>query len=271
MIFYDLLVNIFLVIFMNEKELINYYNKFNEDKRLDTKHGQVEYLTAIKYIEKYLLDYNNPKILDVGAGTGKYSLYFYDKGYDIEAFELVKHNLKVIEEKNKKIKTHLGTAISLSKFDDESFDIVLLFGPMYHLISMDEKIKALSEAKRVLKPNGLIFISYCMNEYAIITHGFKEGFIKDSINSIDDNFKIISKEKDLYSYVRLDDINYLKDTLNLKRVKIISQDGPTEYLKKEINQMDEETFNLFLKYHYSICERESLLEASRHILDILQK
>ncbi len=256
---------------MNEKELINYYNKFNEDKRLETKHGQVEFLTAIKYIEDYLKKYNNPKILDVGAGTGKYSLYFYNKGYNIEALELVKHNLKVIEEKNKDIITHLGNAINLSMFNDESFDIVLLFGPMYHLISTEEKIKALKEAKRVLKKDGLIFISYCMNEYALITHGFKEGFINDSLNNIDDSFKILSNNNDLYSYVRLDDINYLKDSLNLKRVKIISQDGPTEYLKKEINQMDDNTFNLFLKYHFSICEREYLLEASRHVLDILKK
>ena len=56
---------------MNEKELINYYNKFKEDKRLDTKHGQVEFLTAIKYIEEYLKNYDNPKILDIGAATGK--------------------------------------------------------------------------------------------------------------------------------------------------------------------------------------------------------
>ena len=72
---------ILLVIFMNEKELINYYNKFKEDKRLDTKHGQVEFLTAIKYIEEYLKEYKNPKILDIGAGTGKYSIYLKNLGY----------------------------------------------------------------------------------------------------------------------------------------------------------------------------------------------
>ena len=57
--------------FMNEENLKTYYNKFNEDKRLDTKHGQIEYLTSIKYIEKYLK--KEDKIIDIGAGTGKYS------------------------------------------------------------------------------------------------------------------------------------------------------------------------------------------------------
>ena len=256
------------VIFMNEKELINYYNKFNEDKRLNTKHGQVEYLTAIKYIEDYLSD--GASILDVGAGTGKYSIYFSNLGYNVSALELVKHNLRVIEKNSEKVKTYLGNAIDLSKFGDNSFDVVLLFGPMYHLISHEEKLQALSEAKRVVKNDGYIFISYCMNEYAIITHAFVEGYI-ESLNNVDDNYQIVSKENDLYSYVRLDEINRLKDELNLKRVKIIAQDGPTEYLKKIINKMDDETFKIFLDYHFKTCEREYLLEASRHVLDILQK
>lgn len=256
---------------MNEKELINYYNKFNEDKRLKTKHGKVEYLTAIKYIESYLKE--GDRILDIGAGTGAYSIYFYDKGYNIEALELVKHNLKVIEQNRPNIKTHLGNALDLSKFRDNSFDIVLLFGPMYHLIRFKDKIKALKEAKRVVKDNGYIFISYCLNEYAVITHGFKDNYIKEAINNneLNNKFKIISKDKDLYSFVRLKDINKLNKEVGLKRIKAISQDGPAEYLKKEINKMDDETFDYFLKYHYSICESMELLGAGRHLLDILKK
>ena len=266
-------VIILLVIFMNEERLKEYYNKFKEDKRLDTKHGQVEFLTAIKYIEKYLKKFNNPKILDIGAGTGKYSIYLKKSGYYVEAVELIKQNVRIFENKKANIPIHLASATNLSMFKDNSFDIILLFGPMYHLISMEEKVKALKEAKRVVKSNGLIFISYCMNEYAVITHGFKENTIKEVIkdNLIDDNYHIISKDTDLYTFVRLDEINYLKNTLNLKRIKILSQDGATEYLKKEINKMDDETFNIYLNYHFKICERKYLLESSRHILDILKK
>ena len=76
---------------------------------------------------------------------------------------------KVIEKKNKDIKLYQGNAIDLSGFKDASFDVILLFGPMYHLNDFNDKIKALNEAKRVCKKDGLIFISYCLNEYAIIT------------------------------------------------------------------------------------------------------
>ena len=198
---------------MNEKYLIEYYNKFNEDKRLNTMHGKVEFLTAIKYIEKYLKQ--DDKIIDIGAGTGKYSKYFLDLGYDVTAVELVKHNLRQIEDKG--IKAIQGNAINLKKIKDEIYDITILFGPMYHLISMEDKIKALKEAKRITKKGGLIFISYCANEYAILTHGFIEGNIKESIKEglVDKNYKITPKNEDLYSFVRIEDINYLKDIVNL--------------------------------------------------------
>lgn len=252
---------------MNEQELIKYYNKFNEEKRLNSKHGQIEYLTALKYINEYLKP--NDKIIDIGAGTGKYSKYFYDKGYDVTAVELVKHNLRQIEKKN--IKCMLGNATNLKKIKDNSYDITLLFGPLYHLISMEEKIKALNEAKRITKPNGYIFISYCMNEYAIIEHGFKDNNILNELNLIDDDFKITPNNKDLYSFVRLEDINHLKDQTNLKRIKIISQDGPSEYIKKTINKMDDKTFEIYLNYHFKTCEKPELLGAGRHVMDILKK
>lgn len=250
---------------MNEKELIEYYNKHNEDKRLKTKHANIEYITAMKYIHAIIKE--RYKVLDVGAGTGAYSIPLRDEGYDVTAVELVKQNLKYMEKAN--INCYQGNAIDLSGFKDNSFDIVLLFGPMYHLLSMDEKIKALEEAKRVSKK--YIFISYCMNEFALIYHGFIEGYIKDDIKNIDDNFKILKDNDNLYSYVRLEDINYLKDKCKLKRVKIINQDGPTEYIKKIINNMDDEQYELFIKYHLSTCEKPELLGAGRHILDILEK
>lgn len=255
---------------MNESNLINYYNKFNEDKRLNTKHGNIEFITAINYINKYIK--KGDKILDIGAGTGKYSIYFYNQGYDVTALELVKHNLRVLEKNEPNIKAYHGNALNL-KFNDSSFDIVLLFGPMYHLISFEDKLKAINEAKRVLKPNGLIFISYCMNDYAVITHGFIENNINQSIkdNLLDNNYKITPKNTDLYSFVRIEDINRLNKLTKLKRKKILNQDGPTEYLKKIINKMDNETYNNYIKYHLKTCEKKELLGAGRHILDIVSK
>ena len=258
---------------MNEENLINYYNKFNEDKRLTHRHGIVEYETTMKYIKEYLKNMNNPKIIDIGAGTGKYSVALANEGYDVTAVELVKHNLMTLKAKNSPVKAYLGNAINLAKFKDNSFDMVLLFGPLYHLISKDNKLKALMEAKRIVKEDGLILVSYYMNEYAIITHGFKDNNILDAIKNkeIDDTFHVTPKQTDLYSMVRLEDIDELNKLYNLKRIKILAQDGPSDYIRPIINKMDDETFKTYMNYHFSTCERKELLGASSHVLDILKK
>ena len=79
-------------------ELEKYYNKFNEEKRLKSRHGQVEFITSMKYIHKYLpkREHGQVKILDVGAGTGRYSVALAEEGYDVTAVELVKYNLGIL-------------------------------------------------------------------------------------------------------------------------------------------------------------------------------
>lgn len=257
---------------MNEEELITYYNKFNEDKRLKTRHGYIEYYTTMKYINEYLSLFKNPKIIDIGAGTGAYSLPLSEK-YDVTAVELVKHNLRVIEAKSKDVHTFQGNAINLSRFPDESFDITLLLGPLYHLISKEEKIKALREAKRITKKDGIIFVAYIMDDYRLITHGFKE---RNIINSKEEgllstDYHILPKPNDLYSSVRINEIDELNEIVDLTRIKIITPDGPSNYIRPYLNQLNDEEFSLFLEYHLKNCERADLLGAAAHTLDILKK
>ena len=254
---------------MNNLE--EYYNKFNEDKRLNTRRGQVEFITNMKYIHKYLK--KGDKILDIGAGTGKYSLSLDKEGYEVTAIELVKRNIQIINKKNPHLKTILGNALDLSMIKDNTYDVVLLFGPMYHLKKREDQIKALAETKRVTKKEGIIFVSYCMNDYAIITHGFIEGNIQENIQNqqIDQEFKILENGNPLYDYVRIEDIDEFNNKTKLKRMQIISSDGMTNYIRGKLNKMNKETFNIYLKYHLSICERKDFLGVSTHLLDILKK
>lgn len=254
-------------------ELEKYYNKFCEDKRLTRKYAQVEFLTSMKYIHEYLEKNNGSKILDVGAGTGRYSVELANEGYDVTAIELVKHNLGILKSKGSSVKAYQGTALDLSRFEENTFDMTLVFGPMYHLYNFQDKAKALQEAKRVTKIGGVILVAYCMNEYSVITYGFKENNIRSSIENgkLTDDFHVISEPKDLYDYVRIEDINKLNEEVRLKRIKLISADGPANYMRSVLNAMDEETFKLFINYHISTCERPELLGASAHTLDILIK
>lgn len=256
---------------MNEENLKNYYNKFNEDKRLKTRHGKVEFITTMKYIHEVLKQFKNPSILDIGAGTGAYSIPLSNEGYAVTAVELVKHNLRVIEANSNDVKVIQGNALNLNKIPDNSFDVVLLFGPMYHLISEEDKVKALMEAKRVLKDDGVIMTQYIMNEYAVIRHGFKEKEILNTLEKLDDSFHIISSDDDLYSYVRMEDINRFNEKAGLVREKIVSPDTVANYFREYINKLSEEEFEKFIEYHLSICERSDILGLCTHVLDILKR
>ena len=254
-------------------ELEKYYNKFNEDKRLLSRHGQVEFFVASKYIHDIIDGRQNLSILDVGAGTGRYSVMLADEGHNVTALEYVKKNVSQIKMKSNKVKALHGTALNLKKFKDDTFDIVLLFGPTYHLFSYEDKLKALTEAKRVTKKGGHILIMYLTNEYAVITYAFKEGNLQKVLaeNKLDKSFQTQTSTEDLYSYIRIEEINKLKDDSGLTRTHIIGVDGPTDYIRPTINKMTAEDFEIYKQYILSISPRPELLGASSHILDILQK
>lgn len=254
---------------MNELE--TYYGKFCEEKRLLSRHGQVEYRTTMTYIHKYLKE--GDSILDIGAGTGRYCVPLSEEGYPVEAIELVKYNLGMLKAKKSKVKAYQGSALDLSRYPDNHFDCTLLFGPMYHLFTKEDKIKALSEAKRVTKVNGILWVAYVMNEYSILVHGFRDNHILESIEQgkVDQNFQTKTTIDDLYSYTRLEQINELNKEVQLERLEIIAADGPADYMRPILNKMDEKNFETFMDYHLATCQRQDLIGASSHTVDILRK
>lgn len=261
-------------------ELEEYYNKFNEEKRLNSRHGQVEFRVSMKYIKEYLKECENAgrarneiKLLDIGAGTGRYSVVIANEGYDVTAVELVKHNLGLLKAKNSSVKAMQGNALRLKKLEDEQFDVTLLFGPMYHLFSEDDRLKALSEAKRVTKKGGVILVAYVMNEYGVLTYAFKEKHVMECVEQkrFTQDFHTVSEPKDLYDYVRLEDINVLNEKAGLERIKILSPDGPANYMRTFLNQLSDEEFEVFVQYQMATCERPDLIGAGAHTVDILRK
>lgn len=257
--------------------LENYYANYDEEGRLASNHGQVEYLTTMKYIQEVIGSTEKKKILEVGAGTGRYSIALALEGHEVDALEYTTHNLEIMNSKVagiQNITTHQGTALDLSRFEDESFDITLVLGPMYHMYTNEDKCKVLEEAIRVTKRKGYILIAYCMNEATVIQFTFKEGKIWNLLENhmLTDDFHCISEEKDLFEMVRLEEIDELNAHFsNIKRIKIIAADGATNYMREYVDTMDEATFDVWMKYHFSICERMDLIGATNHSLDILRK
>lgn len=147
---------------MLNQYLIDHYNNYDEDSRLLKKGGSVEFLTTMHYIEKYIK--NGHKIIEIGAGTGRYSHTLARQGYTVDAVELVEHNIEIFNKNtlpNENISVIKGNALNLSEFKDNTYDITLLLGPLYHLYSDADKKQAISEAIRVTKKRRYNFCRLC--------------------------------------------------------------------------------------------------------------
>ncbi len=257
--------------------LEEYYNSRDEDTRLLSQHGQVEYLTTMKYIRECISRFSRPHILEVGAGTGRYSVALAKEGYPVTAVELVPHNLEILKSKldgSEPITAVQGNALDLSAFPDRSFDMTMLLGPMYHLYTQEDKLQAMSEAVRVTKPGGYILVAYCMNEPTIIQYVFLGGHLKEVTETnamLTDDWHCKSEPKEIIDLVRTEDIDSLNSELPVERVRLIATDGAAHYLRDMIDGMDAGTFSKWMDYHFSICERGDLIGASNHTLDILKR
>lgn len=255
--------------------LTDFYGNYDEENRLCTRYGMVEYLTTLRYIEKYLRP--GMRILEIGAATGRYSHHFAQRGYQVDALELVAHNIKIFKQNTKpgeNITITQGNATDLHGFADNTYDITLLLGPMYHLFTEEEKLQALSEAIRVTKKGGILFTAYCMGDASILLYGFGHGKIHNIIHKcmLDPvTFETFSKPWDLFALHRKEDIDTLRSHFPVTQLHFLATDGYANHMRKTLDEMDGDTFQLFLTYHFATCERLDLVGYSNHTLDIFRK
>lgn len=123
--------------------LTEFYKEYDEDGRLQSKNGMVEYLTTMRYVEKYLKP--GMRVLEIGAATGRYSHALARNGYTVDAVELVQHNIDIFQKNTQPgevVSIRQGNAKDLSFFADNTYDITLLLGPMYHLFTVEEQLQS---------------------------------------------------------------------------------------------------------------------------------
>lgn len=260
----------------NRNEILNkFYNEIcDEDTRLDQKHRKLEFLTTDRYVQKYLKP--NCRILEVGAGTGRYSLYYASQGYKVNSIEYVQHNLDVLKSKitdNMNIVAEQGDAIDLSRFEDNIFDIVLVLGPLYHLYTEEEINKCINEAKKVCKNNGVMMFAYLPNDSIMISWALLKGHLKFGYGNkrFDQNFKIISEPSEIMRAFYIDELEKIMNSNNIEKINNISTSGVAPHFRNIIDNLSEEEFEIWKNYHFSSCERKEVQGYSTHMLYIGKK
>ncbi len=260
---------------MNEVERIlnEYYNNYNEDERLiKDKAHQLEFITTTRFIEKYLKD--GDRILEVGAGTGRYSINYAQKGYKVDSVELIKRNLDILKSKitdDMNINAIQGNCIDLSMYTDNTFDITLVLGPLYHLYDEKDIQKAISEALRVTKKGGKIFIAFLPDDAVVISYGVRRKHIKELKKFVDNDWNIPKIPKKIFATYRIDEFQKMIKKYRIKELELVSTDGIAPNMAIYINEFNDEEFELFVDYHLKNCNRRELLGFSSHLLEIVEK
>lgn len=262
---------------MDERQRLNdYYQHYDEDGRLGRNRvGELEYLTTMGYIQAYLQP--GLRVLEIGAGTGRYSLALAERGALVTAVEPVAHNLEILRSKidpEHPLMALEGYAEDLSMLPSDTFDMTLLLGPMYHLGTPEQRTLAITEALRVTKPGGVLMVAYCIAEGSIMKYAFGEQHVMELIGQgklEPRGFAIPHQPDDVFTMLRKADIDQLMRGFPVRRLHYVATDGMGYFMRDMLERLTEEEFQLYLAYHLTVCENADLVGATGHSLDIMEK
>lgn len=164
------------------EDILSYYSRGDEGSRLVSGSGRLELARTKEILRRYLPP-SPSTIVDVGGGPGIYSLWLARAGYEVHLVELVHKHVEQARAASEAHKDHpittieQGDARKLSHADG-SVDAVLLLGPLYHLTERSDRLAALREARRVVRPGGVIVVA-AISRFASLLAGLTEGHIDD--------------------------------------------------------------------------------------------
>jgi len=262
-------------------DILAYYDSNPESEQQRLERHQLEYDLTCRYLEHWLPADGN--ILEIGAATGRYTLWLAKNGYQVTAVDLSNSLLKICREVittaglDDRVTFHTADARNLSGIVGDSFDAVLLMGPLYHLVDIADRLAALREAYQRLKPGGRIFSAFIsrlgiMGELMRRTPEWIEDLAevrsilalgRDPEHHPDDGFRGY--------FARVDEVSMLHEAVGLQTLLLAGVEPGISADDESYNSLEGERRRLWLDLLYEISTEPSIVGASRHLIYIGQK
>jgi ubiquinone/menaquinone biosynthesis C-methylase UbiE len=260
----------------------NFYDKNvqNEWERLGLRH-RTEFAVTLRALKDFLPP-APARVIDIGGGPGRYTLSLAEQGYRLTLVDLSEANLAFSRQKAAESSIHLdrilqANALDLSIFPDGSFDAALMMGPLYHLLIYEERVQALREAWRLLKPGGLIFAAF-LSRFAAFRDAAAKGAswvlekptTTEKILTIGIDISEAEGFTDAY-FAHPDEVIPLGESAGFEMVLRMGCEGVVAGHEKFVNSLEDESFEFWADLNYRIAKDPAAIGASDHILYIGRK
>jgi len=241
--------------------------------------GRPEFILTCRMLDRYIKP--GDKVLDIGGGPGRYSIYLSEKGCDVTLIDLSSKNTKFAMERaaeqGVQIKTITGDAREADKLTNDQYDHILLMGPMYHLLEESDRITAVNAALRLLNPDGIIYISF-LNSFAGIIYYMKhlpdisadpggDEYVKNVISG--KSFGSDAFTKAFFMDSR--EILPFMAQFPLEKLHYFGQEGVTAPCEINIMAQSRAIIDLWLDFSEALWEREEFLNYSEHLMYVGRK
>lgn len=253
-----------------------------EWERLNNPYRIVEFKSTLYLIDKYFN--KGGKVIDIGSGPGRYSIELLKRGYDVELLDLSQNELNIAKIEIEKLglaanNYHCKSALELESFEDESFDNILVMGPMYHLHSRDDREKVLIEVNRILKKNGVAIIAY-INTWGALKAAVTEfplEFVDDEKFESYLNGDLSFSEEESFTKTYFTTTDKAIKEVESAGFKVISYAGAEGFLSgifsdiKNLANINPEIYENFINAAAKNCELKQYRDATEHVNIVVKK
>jgi S-adenosylmethionine-dependent methyltransferase len=257
-----------------------FYDEYAPQEWVRLERHRTEFAVTMKALGSFLPDPPS-SILDIGGGPGRYAIALARQGYSVTLLDISKASLEMAKQKAEEEGVSLkgcvyGNALSSSKCVSEIFDAVLLMGPLYHLLLEKERVEAIQEAMKILKPRGRFFSSFItrfapFREAASSVPSWVLENRDYALRMLETGFHEAPEKFAKAYFTHPDDVIPMMEGCGLKTLLLLGCEGVVAGHEEKVNALQGEDWDQWVDLNYRLGQEPSLYGASDHLFYIGEK